>query len=110
METMVDQTQLLLNAVPNDNELDQEDEEEEKEDLSVQLKQCKDDIDNMYHSGIPIKDQEISIKSVVMIIILKKKINIKMFICMQLTSYLGYEYSKHLSKMLIIIFKITNIK
>jgi hypothetical protein len=54
METIIDQTQLLINASI-----------EQDIDLNTQLKQSKITIENMYNSSVQLKDQETSMKAVV---------------------------------------------
>lgn len=81
IETIMDQAQLLLDSVVSfppattistcENISSRgEDEEEEYKDLSIELKQCKEVIHNIYQSSMDLKDHEVSIKSMVM-----KKLN-----------------------------------
>lgn len=59
IEVMLNQTQLLINAVAEENNCSS---------LNILLKQSKEIIENCYHSTLTIKEQEASIVSVVKIL------------------------------------------
>lgn len=75
METIIDQTQFLINASSIQQDIG----------LHALLKQCKITIENIYNSPLQLKDQETSMKAVVKTTGPKQN-----HIIMKLTSFLPF--------------------